>query len=80
MNLQAGKGKLKMKNNYHKIKQYCDRCEKETIFIVEEVQEDWMDDDIDDDNLDQSSLISRMNGDITYNNTCSICDYSYETM
>ncbi|KZY62516.1 hypothetical protein A3735_27130 [Oleiphilus sp. HI0061] len=62
------------------MEKYCERCDDETIHNHEEKYERWMDSSIDDDDLSQSEVISRMNGDKVTTVTCTKCLHSYQTL
>ncbi|EIF8962030.1 RING finger protein [Vibrio parahaemolyticus] len=62
------------------IKGYCRYCDSIEYIEMKEKFEKWMDLNIDDDELSQIEVISRMNGDITSICTCLNCNSSWEEL
>jgi hypothetical protein len=65
---------------------FCNECDAETDHTTTrtEIKERWQDSSIDDDDLDYFEVVSRANGDSTYEVThvCNVCGHeeNYEDM
>ncbi|HHG3225426.1 TPA: hypothetical protein ACPVYE_001911 [Vibrio parahaemolyticus] len=62
------------------LKGYCGYCDSIEDIEIKEKFEKWMDLNIDDDELTQMEVISRMNGDITRICTCLNCNRAWEEL
>ncbi len=62
------------------IKGYCHHCDDTCEIEMKERFERWMDFTIDDDDLTESEVISRMNGDVLRIYTCVNCHNSWEEL